>query len=124
MHILGPHITFIADDEKSLNQCLAVYFNAVGKKGPGNKRLGKRELYADLVKYFLVLKQHGVTLPRNKSLSKRAFQFGLGVILRCHKYTNLSDVLLLKSGLQRNKIAANMDRIFSRVADSVENTPA
>lgn len=113
-----------ADSVKELDRQWRIFFNAVGKKVRGNKRIGEKALYADLVKYFLLLEQHGVTLPRNKSLSKKACQYGLGEILRRHGCFDLSDNQLMKSGLIRNKISAKMDRIFSRIADSVENTPA
>lgn len=124
IHIRAPFIMFITDNEKDTTRHIQIFNNAVGKKVRGNKRIGKKALYADLVKYFLLLKRHGVTLPRNKNLSKKACQYGLGEILRRHERTSLSDNLLMKSGSERNIIAANMDRIFSRVADCVENTPA
>lgn len=121
---LGPVIMFITDNEKDTARHMRIFINAVGKKVRGNKRIGKQALYADLVKYFLLLKRHGVTLPRNKSLSKKACQYGLGEILRRHECTSLSDNLLIKSGSERSVIAARMDRIFNRVADCIENPPA
>jgi len=124
IHIPTPFIWFCADDEGDLNETVRVFTEAIGRKSRGNKRIGKLALYADLTKYFLLLKRHGVTLPRNKSLSKKACQYGLGEILRRHRCTVLSDNMIMKSGDERNKIAARMDRVFSRVADVIENTPA
>lgn len=123
-HVYEPPILFIADDERESSHQLHVFLAAVGEKKRGNKRIGRQALYADLVKYFLLLKRHGVTLPRNKNLSKKACQYGLGEILRRHKCTLLSDNLLMKSGTERSVIAARMDRIFSRVADCIETPPA
>jgi hypothetical protein len=115
----GPFIWFSADSDPELAMQLNAYWNAVGKKARGNKRIGKAALYADLVKHFLLLKRKGVTRPRNKSLSKKACQFGLGEILRRHGCTKVSDHLLLNNGIARQKIATRMDRIFSRVSTFV-----
>ena len=117
--IYSPPIGFSADSDPELDTQLKAYWGAVGKKARGNKRIGKAALYADLVQHFLLLKHKGISLPRNKSLSKQACQFGLGEILRRHGCTPLSDNMLLKSGIERNKVAAKMDRIFSRIASFV-----
>lgn len=116
--------SFTANSESELERQLHVHRSVIGKKARGNKRIGRAELYADLVAHFMLLKHRGVTLPRNKSLSKKACEFGLGEILRRHGSTDLSDSLILKSGTARNQIAAKMDRLFTRVAAEVENTPA
>lgn len=121
---LAPVIMFITDNEKDTARHMRIFINVVGKKVRGNKRIGKQALYADLVKYFLLLKRHGVTLPRNKSLSMKACQYCLGEILRRHNCTSLSDNLLMKSGDARKIIVDRMDRIFSHVADCIENPPA
>jgi hypothetical protein len=117
--IYSPTIGFSADSDPELETKLKAYWGAVGKKARGNKRIGKAALYAELVQHFLLLKHKGITPPRNKSLSKKACQFGLGEILRCHGCTDLDDHVLMTNGIKRNKVAAKMDRIFSRIASFV-----
>lgn len=124
IYVRPPFVMFITDNEDETTRQMLIFANAVGKKSRGNKRIGRAGLYAELVKYFLLLKRNNTTLPRNKSLSKKACLYGLGEILRRYNCCSESDNLILRSGEKRNKIAAKMDRVFSRVADSVENTPA
>jgi hypothetical protein len=117
-----PLIFFTADSAGELEDLVTKYASAIGYKTRGNKRIGKAALYANLVQYFTLLKRHGVTLPRNKSLSARACQFGLGEILRRHGCTDLTDRALM-NGENRKKVAAKMDRIFTRVSKTLEQRP-
>ena len=109
-----------AADSTALEERVCAYGAAIGPKVRGNKRLGKKALYADLVVAFDMLRRQGIVLPRNKSLSKKAFQFGLGDVLRLHGCTNQKDKLLVSNGGARKAVAVRMDRIFSRIADAVE----
>lgn len=93
--------------------------NCIGKRARGNKRIGKIELYADLVAHFILLKRLGITLPRNKRLSSKACQHGLGEILRRHDCTQFTDEELLRNGEKRRLVVVKMDRIFAHVASIV-----
>lgn len=116
--------TLMADTEKQFTDLLQALAKALGPKMRGNKRWGRLNLYAELVAYFYLLRQNRITLPKNKNLSKLACQYGLGGILRRHGCIKQSDMLLMKNSIERNKVAGKMDRIFSRIAHAVDNTPA
>lgn len=113
----------LVSDMSGMDRLHRMYAAVVGTKYQGNKRIGSATLYADLLQYFIMLKRNGITLPRNKSLSVKACQLGLPDILRRHGRTDLTDRALLNSN-NRKQIARKMDRIFSHIADVIENTPA
>jgi hypothetical protein len=96
-----------------------MFDNCIGKRARGNKRIGKTELYADLIMHFSLLKRRGIPLPRNKRLSAKACQHGLGEILRRHGCMQFSDTELARNGEKRQGVAARMDRIFAHVASIV-----
>ncbi len=96
--------------------------SAIGKPARGNKRQGRRALYADLVMAFAELQRLGITLPRNKSLSARACMHGLGEVLRRHGCTEESDLALIKNANGcRLLLGKCLDDVFSRVANALEN---
>ena len=117
-------VGFVTDSNAELDTLMLHFEAVVGPERRGNKRRGQQALYADLVAYFHLLKRRGITLPRNKSLSARAVALGLGEILRRHSYTTDSDETLIRRGDRRQALADKLDRVFSRVAKVVENTPA
>lgn len=123
-----PKVGFVpalcADSEAELLGLMRSFSKSVGPVLRGNKRLGRAALYADLIQYFYLLRQRDITLPRNKSLSAKACAYGLGVILRKHGCTEFSDNRLETNSRSRQEVASKMDRIFSRVAEAVENNPA
>jgi hypothetical protein len=114
-----PLVCFTADSADKLENCITKFAAVIGSKTRGNKRIGKAALYADLLQYFMLLKDQGVTLPRNKSLSARACNFGLGEILRRHGCTDLTDRALM-NGEHRKRVAAKMDRIFTHVSKTLK----
>lgn len=119
-----PVVGFCAETEAELDNLLRLYRVVVGKPAKGNSRRGKKaSLYADLVSHFSLLRQQGVTLPRGKSLSAKACQYGLGEILRRHGYDIPSDQVLLRDGRARRDVANMMDGIFSHVTAAFKKTP-
>jgi hypothetical protein len=121
--IFKPGAFFVASSSEQLDKLLRMLQIAVGSRVQGNKRIGKARLYADLIQHFVLLKMKHISLPRNKSLSRKAMQHGLGEILRSHGYTSRSDEYLLTNSRARQEIANKLDRIFSRVAAVVEDKP-
>lgn len=118
-----PLVCLSANTAKEMDRLLLMHGAAIGKRARGNSRIGRTLMYAELLQHFILLKRNGITLPRNKSLSAKACQYGLPEILRRHECTDLSDKVLL-NGIKRKQLADKMDRIFSRIADVIENTPA
>lgn len=119
-----PLVALAADTEQELDRLLSAFNAVIGRPARGNKRLGLKAMYAELVEHFFYLKRLGITLPKNKSLSAAACSHGLGEILRRHKKTTYSDTELLTNGQKRLEVASKMDRVFGHVASYVENTPA
>lgn len=118
-----PSAILTADSEETLDALIAAHARAVGKRERGNKRLGAARLYADLVQEFHTLHRKGITLPRNKSLSRNALvHSNLGDVLRKHGYTTETDEALIKNGAKRRALAHRLDRVFARVAEAVEKT--
>ena len=118
-------VNLVADTEDQLTQMLGATNKAVGSKKRGNKRIGKTALYGDLIQYFTLLKQHGVTLPRGGSLSLAACNHGLGDILRSHRYLAPDQTdRALKNSKIREELGHKLARVFDRVAEAVESTPA
>lgn len=111
---------FSGDTEEELITIFKAYLAAVGKNTRGNKRLGRKTLFADLVTDFWMLKKHGVTLPRHKHLSKKACEYGLGETLRKHGLTIHSDKLLTTNSRIRLGIAKKHHSLFARVSDAIE----
>lgn len=112
--------TLWGDSPEERDALTAAYLDACGPAVRGNKRLGRSNLYAGLVQAFSALKKRGITLPRNRSLSKDALSFQLGEVLRDHGCTDLSDVELTKNGSKRTALAKRMDSAFKVVADALE----
>lgn len=111
---------YVENSEQALDESLAIHAKVVGSKTRGNKRLGKEALYADLIQAFKTLKELGITLPKNKSLSKKAIPHGLGEILRKHGLTTLSDDDLMENSSERQLIANANNGIFERVAGQID----
>jgi hypothetical protein len=111
---------YVEDSEQELDESLAIHAKVIGSKTKGNKRLGNEALYADLIQAFKTLKNLGITLPRNKSLSKKAISHGLGEVFRKHELTTLSDDALMKNSPERQRIANANNGIFERVASQID----
>lgn len=114
---------FVADSLVELDVLHQAWDQAIGQPVRGNKRLGRPRLYADLVQHFTELRRLGVTLPRGKSLSARACEYGLGDILRKHGCTSYSDAELVRSSSKRHILASKMNSVFVRISDAVKSTP-
>ena len=116
---------FTVDSDEQLTAMIDATCRAVGKKKRGNKRIGRSALYGDLVKYFVLLKHHGVTLPKGGNLSLDACQHGLDSILREYGYLNPDQTdRALVNTKKRDELGHKLARVFDRVADAVENPPA
>lgn len=118
-----PSVAIVVGETYSESELLYdALISAIGKPSKGNKRHGRRELYADLVMAFSYLQRLGITLPRNKSLSARACMHGLGEVLRRHGCTEESDQALIRNANGcRMRLGKTLDRVFSRVANALEN---
>lgn len=111
---------FVADSREKLEDLLNSHRRLVGAAYRGNKRRGKSALYADLLQFFISLKAQGITLPRNKSLSRKVCELGIGDILRRHGCTEESDGDLLRNKLNcRKKLAKKMNGIFEQIANEL-----
>ena len=107
---------FVTDDQEELENLLTSHRHVVGTAYRGNKRRGKISLYADLLQFFSSLKARGITPPRNKSLSRRVCEQGIGEILRRHDCTEASDIaLILNRNGCREKLAEKMNGIFTQI---------
>lgn len=112
--------SFAGDTPGELDTLIAAHAGAVGPPNRGNKRIGQSDFYAALVREFAKLKRWGVTLPRNKSLSRRACQYGLGDVFREYGITTCNDNVLAKNSKERKRIANRCDRSFTRVANALK----
>ena len=110
---------YVEDSEKELAEILSIHNKVIGSRTRGNKRIGNEAYYADLIKAFKKLKKLGITLPKNKSLSRYAIPHGLGEVLRNYGLTNMSDDGLMKNGTERQKIIDSQNNIFERVAKEI-----
>jgi hypothetical protein len=119
-------VGFVADPE-DMPALEAALVRALGPRARGNKRHGIAGRYAALVQAFFELQARGIKLPRNKSLSAKAVRAGLGDVLQdlglIGADFNAAE-LLARNSRKRQSVANNLDRVFSRIADAVENTPA
>lgn len=84
------NIFFISDTRFGALKKVTLYCHAIygvkiksTKNTRGNKRLGVRQYYADLLEYFLDLKKMEITLPKNV-LSSKACNLSLITILKKH----------------------------------------
>jgi hypothetical protein len=122
--VIEPHLNsfgvFVADNLEELDHMLSLHRQIVGPAYRGNKRRGKSQLYADLLQFFMSLKKDGITLPRNKCLSRKVCQLGLGDILRRHGCTERNDVALaVNQNSCRERLAVKMNGIFTRVTEAL-----
>lgn len=119
-----PAPSLIADSEEELNDLLIAFQAAVGHKKPGNKRLGRKLLFAALVQNFCQLKKQGITLPSNKHLSRNATLHGLAQTLVTFGLANDDESVIMSHSAEgvaaRKKLAVSYDRVFTRVAHAVE----
>jgi len=121
--VRGQFVFFTAQSKTEVDKLLEAYLKILGPRMPGNKRYGRKSFYAELVICLRKLHRQEITLPTSKNLSAKALQFGLGDLLREHRYTKLSDLALSKSTPHRRKIAATMGRIFDRASPIIKNIP-
>lgn len=119
-----PDPALIAESEEELEDLVKAFKAAIGQKGRGNKRLGRKLLYAALVQNFYHLKKMGVRLPANKCLSRSATQHGLARTLVMFELVKEDESLIMshtaKGMALRRRIAASYDRVFTRVAGAVD----
>jgi hypothetical protein len=120
----APAPALVADTEQELNELTQAFKAAIGNHARGNRRLGRKRLYAALIQDFYRLKKLGINLPRNKSLSRKATMYGLAETLFSHGITQESESLITSKSSAgvalRKRIAMANDRVFRRVADAVE----
>lgn len=118
------HAVFIGDSPDELDELTKAFQFAVGANIRGNRRLGRKHIYAALVQCFFNLKKLGIKLPRNKYLSRAATLHGLAETLVAHGLTHCSkeEIKSPKANgvVARLKLARKHDRLFSRVADATE----
>jgi hypothetical protein len=118
------HAVLIVDSPDELDELTKAFQFAVGAKIRGNRRLGRKHIYAALVQCFFYLKKLGIKLPRNKYLSRAATLHGLAETLVAHGLTNCSEEEIkspeANGVVARLKLARTHDRLFSRVADATE----
>ncbi len=119
-------VGFVADPE-DMPALESALVRALGPRARGNKRHGGAGRYAALVQAFFELQARGIKLPRNKSLSAKAVRAGLGDVLQdlglIGADLNAAE-LLARNSRKRQDVANKLDRVFSCIADAVENTPA
>jgi hypothetical protein len=118
------HAVLIADSADELDELTKAFQFAVGAKIRGNKRLGRKHIYAALVQAFYQLKKLGIKLPRNKYLSRKATPHGLARTFVEYGLTHYSEEVIecqKASGTNaRLKLARKHDSLLSRVADAIE----
>lgn len=124
-----PPTLFVCESEQDLAKALKQIQIIVGKSYRGNKRIGKKKLYCDLLAHFKHLESVGVRLPRGGNISREMIMHGLGQTLRDSDCTKLTDEMLMKNGAHRRALGKKMDRIFRRVVENInssdlENYPA
>lgn len=118
------HAVLIADSADELEELTKAFQFAVGAKIRGNRRLGRKHIYAALVQCFFHLKELGIKLPRNKYLSRTATLHGLAETVVALGLTQCSEEEIkspkANGVVARLKLARKQDRLFSRVADATE----
>lgn len=115
-------VFFISDTKfgalkKATLYCHAIYGVRIKdkKNTRGNKRLGVRQYYADLLNCFLELKEMGITLPKNV-LSHKACNSSLITTLKKHGKIPKELVNRSKFNSQdREKIRKSNESGFNRV---------
>ena len=121
---MTPDPSLIADSEEELEDLLIAFQSAVGHKKPGNKRLGRRLLFAALVQNFYLLKKLGITLPSNKHLSRNATLHGLARTLVLFDLVKDDESVIMSQSAKgvaiRKKLASSYDRVFARVTDAID----
>lgn len=118
---LGKVSVLVADSLEELDMLCAAMIDTVGAATRGNKRRGKAaSLHADLLQYFIGLRDRGITLPRGGNLSHEACQYGLFDILQRHGYTSSDETeTALDSRARRKEIANTLRSQFDWVASVV-----
>jgi hypothetical protein len=114
----------IADSEKELEDLVNAFQAVIGQKVRGNKRLGRRHLFAALVQNFYQLKKLGIKLPANKYLSRNATLHGLARTLVMFDLVKDDESVIMSPTAEgvalRKKLASSYDRVFTRVRWAVE----
>lgn len=115
-------VGFISDTKFGLMRKVLLFnriigLNRLGHKSLniGNKRLGRKLYYSDLLNYFLLLQRHGINLPRN-FLSKNACELGLINLLKKHDKipASISHKSSFNSG-ELERIRKSNESAFSRI---------
>jgi len=115
-------IGFSSDTKSGLTRKILLFNRIIGSNkfdhqaiNIGNKRLGRKKYYSDLLNYFLILQRLGIKLPRN-FLSRRACELGLIDLLKKHNKipTNLSQKNTFNSR-ELQKIRKSNESAFSRI---------
>ena len=89
----------------------------------GNKRLGRKFYYFEILKCFLELKRQGIKLPKNV-LSQRACAYGLIEVLRAHK--KIPPAIANKTyfnSLEREKIRKSNESAFTTIIKNLQKRP-
>ncbi len=118
------HAVLIADSDRELDELTRMFQCAVGGKSKGNKRLGRKHIYAALILDFYVLKKLGIKLPRNKYLSRHATMHGLARTIVDFSLAPCDVEMIMSpkaNGVEtRRKLARDHARLFSRVANAID----
>lgn len=122
----SPVPTLIADSIDDLNTTVGLYEESLGPKARGNKRLGSKALYADLIQTFIKLTTLDIALPSRSNLSAKAIYGGVGDLLRRHNYVEegMSDDRLAKNTRLRAKFAASLNSQFNRARQVISKKPS
>ena len=115
-----PTTMFVGNSEADVNKTLIQFEGIIGPKVPGNKRLGFKKLYGDLLSHFQDMRCAGNTLPRGGNISKAMIMHGLGEILRNNGCTKLTDEMLTKNSIHRHALGKKMYRVFNHVIAGLE----
>ncbi|MBT7956790.1 MAG: hypothetical protein HN731_16465 [Rhodospirillaceae bacterium] len=116
-------VIITADTKKELKRELQTLEQVLGPRTAGNKRLGSKKLYADLLAEFGKLQKLGITLPSKDNLSKEACAHGLGDVLYEHGRTKYSVDGLLRDSTERKKIAKSLGSQFATMAKVTRKHP-
>lgn len=117
------HVGFIDDSYDEVTNLFNFYKRVIGERIRGNKRLGRRPYYSDLIKYFLLLQRRQIKLPKN-FLSKKVSELGLLELLKQHKKIplHLADKKSFNSR-DLEKIRKSNHPAFSRIIEMLKKYP-
>jgi hypothetical protein len=110
-----PVPVFVADTDDKLDELMLLHAQAMGPRTRGNKRHGQSALYADLVTFFVGIKQGGEKITVSKVLAKRLVTPAFIEILRRHGYINNYSL----TAQQRSVIGAQLESQLRRASDTV-----